>query len=94
MFDNFETTKEFKTLLEEAIKVYLEQGIVTRKDISSMNIRSTARLIFDHLVEQFSEANSAEFQVGNYFDYSTVIYDTDRFTYEEAEKYTLKYILS
>jgi hypothetical protein len=81
-------------MFEDAIQVYIEQGIVTRKEILIMDSRSQATEIFN-TINKYGYGNPIRTEINrdNYHDYSSAIYDSDRYSHQEVEKYMLKYVL-
>ena len=83
-----------KRHIDQVVEVYIDKGIVTRKDLECMDIRPTAGKLFSALRNKgYVDANIAEIGTQNYYDYSYVIFNMDMFTHEEAKEYMIKYVL-
>ncbi|WP_315075129.1 hypothetical protein [uncultured Clostridium sp.] len=85
--------------IEKTIKAYYENGIVTRKDVGSIDSNPGSRELFKALKDDL-EKNGYEdkpmlIQVGleHYFDYSNVIYNQSMYSYDEAKDFMMKYVL-
>lgn len=82
-------------LIDEVIKVYCENGIVTRNEIPAIDTRPFGRSLKEAMEEHgYPEATYREVEIGNWKDYSGVLFDPDRYSEEEAEEYMCKHVLS
>ncbi|KEI81163.1 hypothetical protein [Clostridium botulinum] len=86
--------------IEKTIKAYLENGIVTQKDVDSMGDYSSSKKLHealeDYLEENCLEDKSTATQIWaqNRDDYQDVIYDTNIYSYSEVKEYMNKYVLN
>lgn len=91
----FDADKDFESEIEKMIQVYEDSGIVTRKDVISLDSRSCARRLFDMLEERgYKSAIILEIALKDYRDYSSVIFNTDFFSAKQAEKYMYEHVLT
>ncbi len=80
--------------IEKATKIYKKNGIVTRKDVNSMDLYSAAKKINEALNENGHEhAHMTMIYTKNRLDYSSVIYNYEIYSYKEVEEYMLNYVL-
>lgn len=71
-----------------------QNGIVTRNECPSLDSRSFGRGIVDELKKHVVvNANYTEASLKNFYDYSGVVYDPNRYTTEEATDYLIKNVL-
>ncbi len=80
---------------EKAIRCYEGYGLVTRKMVPGMDIRSRSRAIFeamiDHGCKDIEKAQMFELVINDYEDYYNVIFNTDLFTsHQEVQDYIIK----
>lgn len=76
------------------IKIFTEEGIVTRNEITSIDSRSFTRGLVDEMKKRgFNTADYREVDVDNYRDYSAVLYDKERYSSEEAINFLKKHVL-
>lgn len=80
--------------LNELISIYEEKGIVTRSELPTIDSRSGSRELYKLLKDRgYEEAIIKEIALDDYYDYSSVIYNSDRFTDEEVKEYMLQNVL-
>lgn len=80
--------------MEVIIKAYVQNGIVTRKDYFGLDLRPYADEVFEELQKRgYSEAAMCEPHLEGYVDYSRVIFNSDVYSYKEAEEYMVKNVL-
>lgn len=86
--------------IEKTIKVYEENGIVTRNDVASMDMNSGSKVLFKALRDDLKRRNRSdkivlkELGLHGYFDYSSVIFNEEKYSHKEIEKYMIKYVLN
>ncbi|MBU3101707.1 MULTISPECIES: hypothetical protein [Clostridium] len=81
--------------IEEAVRFYIKQGIVTRKDVRSLDVRTIARRFEDEFKKLgYTEVMLAEIALSGYRDYSGVLYNSNEYTYNEVKDYMIKNVLS
>lgn len=89
-----------KSEIEKTIKAYLENGIVTKNDVSNMGGYTTSKILHkalnDYLKENGLEDNSQATQIWakDRSDYQDVIYDANIYSYNKIEEYMYKYVLN
>lgn len=80
--------------MEIIIKAYAENGIATRKDYVGLDTRPYADEVFRELQRRgYSEAAMCEPHLDGYIDYSRVIFNTDVYSYKEADEYMIHNVL-
>ena len=85
--------------IEKTIKAYEENGIVTREDVRSMDSYACSKVLLEELQENLKKhscSDRAELrQIGlpGYFDYSNVIYNKEKYSYEEIKRYMFENVL-
>ena len=83
-----------KTDINLVINVYENKGIVTRDDLLSLDSRPYANEMCKELKKNgYEEASIMESHLPGYSDYSSVIFNTDDFNYDEVDKYMINYVL-
>ncbi|MDF2891586.1 MAG: hypothetical protein K0R80_1953 [Clostridia bacterium] len=78
---------------DEIVKVYLEQGIITRNDVAALDSRPYGRDLkkeFEKL--GYQEVSIAEFALPDYSDYSCALYNSNEYSYEEVKAYMFEYV--
>lgn len=71
-----------------------QNGIVTRNECVSLDCRSFGRGVIDELKKYgVVNADYVEASLETFRDYSGVVYDTNRYTMDEAIDYLKKYVL-
>ena len=81
-------------VIDEVVKVYQNKGIVTRKDVPSLDRRPFGRSLKEELEKRgCKDASYIEVALQDYNDYSGVLFDSREFTDEEAKNYMLKNVL-
>ncbi|MBM7869317.1 hypothetical protein JOC70_000786 [Clostridium pascui] len=86
--------------IEKTIKAYLENGIVTKKDVDSMGGYSLAKKLHEELDDYLKkngladESNLTQIWAQDKSDYQDVIYDTNIYSYSEVKEYMNKYVLN
>lgn len=81
--------------IDRVIEIYDEKGIVTRNECLSIDSRTFGR----HLQCRFEDlgyetALYTEIHTVNWRDYSGVLFDTNRITLKEVEKYMFEKVLN
>lgn len=90
----FEGSDRVQRLIDEVIRVYVEQGIVTRNEVYSLDSRLIGRGLQEELEKRgYPEATYTEIPLPNYFDYSGVIFNSQKYTDEEVTRYMVKSVL-
>lgn len=85
--------------IEKAIRVYLENSIITRKELFAIDsfprAKELAKALDSFLEEKEIENNSYCMQVWNdkKTDYSNVIFNLKEYSIKEAKKYMINYVL-
>lgn len=80
--------------IENVIDAYEQCGIVTRKECKNLDSRPLSQEIYNELLSRgYEEAQLAEIHLENFYDYSRVIYNSDRIDIKEVEKYMIKNVL-
>lgn len=79
--------------IEELIQILETEGIVTRKNNSSLGsrIRRNIQSVFED--KGYTDFVYIEEALDNYIDYSGAVYNINYFTDREAREYMRKYIL-
>lgn len=81
--------------IERVVNVYRTQGIVTRNDVSSIDLRSFGRQLEEKMKNRgFSEARYTEVLLQSRRDYSGVLYNSEMYTDGEVEQYMINNVLS
>ncbi|MGU8470241.1 hypothetical protein ACV3P7_03175 [Clostridium perfringens] len=86
--------------IEKTIKVYEKIGIVTRNDVASMDMYSGSKLLFEALRDDLKRRNRSdkivlkEVGLHGHFDYSSVIFNVEKYSHKEIEEYMIKYVLN
>ncbi len=76
------------------IKAYEDQGIVTRQDFKSLDVRTYARGLASEMEKRgYREARYEEVGNKNYSDFSGVLYNLDKYTPQEARQYLIENVL-
>jgi hypothetical protein len=80
--------------IKNVIAAYEDNGIVTRAECSNLDARPFANELFYELRSRgHEEAEITEAHLENYLDYSSAIFNPQRFTPTEADNYMIKYVL-
>ncbi|NFB57999.1 hypothetical protein EXM89_17680 [Clostridium botulinum] len=86
--------------IEKTIEAYLENGIVTKKDVDSMCGYSSSKKLHEELEDYLKkndladESNLTQIWAQNRDDYQDVIYDANIYSYSEVKEYMNKYVLN
>ena len=80
--------------INKAISAYEIYGIVTRNDCASIDSRPLAKEIFEEMQKRgYLEVDLSEGHLKGYSDYSQVIFNPERYDYEQAIEYLVKNVL-
>lgn len=83
-----------KEEIRKVVEFYKEEGIVTRSEVRSMDLRAFGRKLVNEMKNYgFPEAVYEEFNLENYVDYSGVIYNPNVVSRYEAKKYMIENVL-
>jgi len=81
--------------IEEIITVYLKEGLVTRKDVQSLDSRPFARTLEEEFKKLgYIEARYIEIALSDFHDFSGALYNSSKYTYEQVKSYMYKNVLS
>lgn len=80
--------------IDFVIKVYERKSIVTREDWLSLDSRPYAKEMCKELNRRgYEEASIIESHLSGYLDYSSAIFNSSKFTYNEVDEYMLENVL-
>ncbi len=80
--------------IKNAIVAYEDRGIVTRDECKNLDVRPFDKEIFYELRSRgYQEALMTEAHLTGFRDYSSAIFNPQRFTPKEADNYLIKYVL-
>lgn len=81
--------------IKQIIDIYMSKGIVTRKEWPDIDMRPYGRGLQYELEKRgIDNVQYTEGEVGNYRDYSGVLYDDTKYSQEEALEYLCNKVLS
>lgn len=81
-------------IIHEIIRYYIDNGIVTRNDVASLDSRSFGRTLKEKMKSLgYPEAIYEEFEFNNYEDYSGVLYNPTWVERGEVKTYMDKHVL-
>ena len=81
-----------ENIYDKIERIYIEKGIVTRKDDSFIDRRVGGRTSWGEMLKR-GHTEAFYFEIYKDYDYSGILYNTDMFEYEFAYDYLEKYIL-
>lgn len=84
--------KEDINEINRAIEAYEELGYVTKKQVKSMDLYSFSNRVFKAL-EKRGYQNVLAQEIRNNMDYSSIIYNHDIMSVDEAKEYMLNFVL-
>ena len=79
--------------IDIVVSVYEQKGIVTRDDCPGLDSRPYAIEMYEELNRRYESVSIIESHLPGYIDYSSAIFNPQRFTPTEADNYMIKYVL-
>lgn len=79
--------------IEFVVSVYEQNGIVTRDDSPSIDSRPYAMEMYKELNRRYGSVSITESHLPGYSDYSSAIFDSSEFTYDEIDRYMIENVL-
>lgn len=82
-------------VFDDAERIYLEKGIVTRNDLSSLDMRSFGRLLKGEMEKRgYHEAMYLKFALEEHINYSGILFNSEEYSADEAERYMMNFVLT
>ena len=80
--------------IKAVIEAYEKRGIVTREDFINLDSRPLSEEVLDELYKMgYNEAMITEAHLEYFKDYSSAIFDSNRYKPDEADKYLIHNVL-
>lgn len=81
--------------IKAVIEAYEKRGIVTREDFINLDSRPLSEEVLDELYKRgYNEAMITEAHLEYFKDYSSAIFDPNRYKPDEADKYLIQNFIS